>query len=77
MAEDEHLKDVISQERRRGRKPTDFEERRKKLKRSQEMRKLLLLGTEEGFREAMHAFGIREGSKEFSDALGAGRELRP
>jgi len=71
------LDDVLQGERRRGRRPIDLQARRKSLKRLEEMRTLLTLGTEEEFRRAMHAFGIHEGSKGFSDALAAWREFRP
>ena len=73
----EDLKDVMGAEGRRGRRPIDLDEKRQKLKRLAEMRKLLMLGTEEEFRKAMHARGIREGSQHFLDALAAWREFRP
>lgn len=49
----------------------------KALKRLEEMRRLLTLGTEEEFRAAMRAFGLREDSKQFLDAPHAWREFRP
>jgi hypothetical protein len=67
----------MREEGRRGRRPIDLEEKRKNLKRLAEMRKLLMLGTEEEFRKATRAFGIREGSQRFLDALAAWREFRP
>jgi hypothetical protein len=71
------LKDVMKEQGRRGRRPIDLDEKRKTLKRLEEMRKLLTLGTEEDFRKAMLAFGIREGSRQFLDALALWREFRP
>jgi hypothetical protein len=46
------------------------------LKKLAEMRKLLKLGTEEEFRNAMRAFGIPEGSQHFLDGLAAWREFQ-
>lgn len=77
MKDDQDLKDVIAREGSRGRRPIDLEEKRKNLLRMEEMRKLLLLATEKEFRAAMRAFGIREGTKRFEDALAAWREFRP
>jgi predicted metal-dependent hydrolase len=71
------LKDVVAQEGRRGRRPVDIEQRRKALKRLEEMRRLLTLGAEKEFRAAMRAFGLREDSKQFLDAPHARREFRP
>jgi hypothetical protein len=77
VTKDQDLENVRKEEGRRGRRPIDLDERRKALKRLEEMRKLLMLGTEEEFREAMRVFGIRERSKEFEAALAAWREFRP
>lgn len=72
----EDIKDTMREEGRRGRRPIDLNEKRKARKRLDEMRKLLTLGTEEDFLRAMRAFGIREDSQQFSDALAAWREYR-
>jgi hypothetical protein len=72
----EDLKDVMREEGRRGRRPIDLDEKRKMLKKLAEMRKLLKLGTEEEFRNAMRAFGIPEGSQHFLDGLAAWREFQ-
>ena len=77
MTDDQDLKEVLLQEGRRGRRPIDMGARRKGVQRLAEMRKLLMLGTEEEFRKAMRAFGIREGSQQFLEALDAWHEFRP
>ena len=67
------LEEVIRKETRRGRRPIDFEERRRRGERLKELRKLLELATEEEFVKAMRAVGLRDDSLEFWTLCGFGR----
>jgi len=71
------LEDVVKEETRRGRRPIDIGAIRKKEERLALLRKLLTLATEEEFIEAMSAFGLTEGTPEFSEALDAWHAFRP
>lgn len=71
------INEVMKQESRRGRRPVDLQARRKRLERLAEMRKVLTVATETEFRAAMRAFGIREGSQQYAEALEAWREFQP
>ena len=44
---------------------------------TEDLKDVLMLGTEKEFRKAMRARGIPEGSQHFLDALAAWREFRP
>ena len=70
------LEDVRKTESRRGRSPIDIEAHRKHQEEVRDMRKYLVLATEEEFLEAMRGFGLREGSPELSDALRIWRAYR-
>jgi hypothetical protein len=71
------LKDVMTGETRRGRRPVDLETIRRKRERDSLLRKLLTLATEEEFLEAMRVYGLADGSDEMAAALAAWREFRP
>jgi hypothetical protein len=73
---DQDLQDVIHEETRRGRRPVDIGTVRLKRDRIALLKKLLTLATEEEFIEAIRAFGLIEGSKEFSQAMDAWRGFR-
>jgi hypothetical protein len=75
--ESRDLEDVINEESRRGRRPVDIGTVRIKRERLALLKKLLTLAAEEEFVEAIRAFGLIEGTSEFSDALDAWREFRP
>jgi hypothetical protein len=70
------LDDVIQQETRRGRRPIDMEERRRRRKLAQDFRFLLDFGKEEEFLTALRAIGLRDGSREFAEAVRVWRENR-
>ncbi|MEP7353641.1 MAG: hypothetical protein ABI824_10460 [Acidobacteriota bacterium] len=63
------IEDVMKAETRRGRRPIDIEEKRKRAARLREMNNLLKIETEEEFLAAMRAFGPPEDSEEFQAAL--------
>lgn len=69
MASD--IEKVRRSESRRGKRPRDLADERKKA-----IRTYLDLGTEEEFIEAMHAAGLRQGDPRFLAALAAWREHR-
>ena len=70
------LKEVMMEEGRRGRRPVDPEAQRARREKLAELRKLLELGTEAEFIKAVRAFGLREGSREFLEALEIWRGYR-
>jgi len=76
---DEKQKDideVAQQERRRGRRPIDFEARKKRAQQLRDTRKLLETATEDEFLTAMRVAGLRDGSPELSEALRIWRGYR-
>jgi hypothetical protein len=73
----EDLRDVMTGETRRGRRPIDLETIRQKRERELLLRKLLTLAMEEEFLEAMRAYGLADGSDEMAAALAAWRAFRP
>jgi hypothetical protein len=75
--ESQDLEDVIREESRRGRRPVDIGTVRTKRERLALLKKLWTLATEQEFTEAIRAFGLVEGTPEFSAALDAWREFRP
>jgi hypothetical protein len=70
------LEDVMRTESRRGRRPVDIEARQKRNVLLEDMRKLLLIGSEGEFLKAMRAAGLLDGSPELLDALKAWREFQ-
>ncbi len=61
--------DVIRSETRRGRRPIDIEERRRRTELRREFRFLLENGTKDDFVKAIRALGLRETSPGFEQAL--------
>jgi hypothetical protein len=70
------LDDVIREETRRGRRPIDIEERRRQAQLKRDFRMYLRIPTEQEFREAMRALGLRDGSRQFDQALTIWRTFR-
>jgi hypothetical protein len=70
------LEEVMKQEKQRGRRPIDFEARKKGAQQLKDARKLLQTATEEEFVAAMRAAGLRDGSHEFLEALRIWRDYR-
>jgi hypothetical protein len=64
------------EEGRRGRRRVDLEAQKARREKLAEFRKLLEIGTEKEFVRAALAFGLREGSQEFSEALEVWQEYR-
>jgi hypothetical protein len=73
---DQELRDVMTGQTWRGRRPVDLETLRRKRERDSFLRKLLTLATEEEFVEAMRAYGLADESPEMLAALAAWREFR-
>lgn len=67
----------MREEGRRGRRPVDLEAQKVRKARLAELRQLLEIGTEAEFTKALRAFGLREESQEFFDALEIWRNYRP
>lgn len=70
------IKDVMRQEIRRGRRPVDADEQRKRRKLARDFGSLLRLATETEFTRALRALGLRDDAPEFADALRVWRENR-
>jgi hypothetical protein len=71
MAEhDDEIREVMEAERARGKQqPTASEARKLRQQRLRDLRNLLHLPTRKAFVEAIIAYGLRPGSKEFEAAL--------
>ena len=76
MPEDEGIRQVMEEERRRGvrRKRLDTEERRKAEKTKLDLARVLASGDERGFMKIMREIGLKDDSPEFLKALKAFRE---
>jgi hypothetical protein len=71
------LEDVIQQEMRRGRRPIDLQERRRRRELARYCKSLLEFGTtEEELLGVLRATGLRDGSPEFAEAVRVWRENR-
>jgi hypothetical protein len=70
------LEDVIRAESRRGKRPIDIEERRRRAQLQRDFRTLLEEGSKEDFVKAIRALGLRDGSPEFEHALSIWNETR-
>ena len=70
------LDDVMREETRRGRRPIDIEERRRQAQLKRDLRMYLRIATEQEFREAMRALGLRDGSRQLDQALTIWRTFR-
>lgn len=71
------LREVMAEEKARGRRRIDAETRRQRAQRLNDARRLLSTATKEEFLEAMRAVGLKDGSQEFEEALRIWREFRP
>jgi hypothetical protein len=71
------VQDVLKEEGRRGRRPTDLQGQRAYREQLAKMRRLLEISTEQEFVNAMLAYGMVEGSEEFLVSLQTWREYRP
>ncbi len=78
MAEDskDDIEEVMKQERRRGRRPIDFESGKERAQTLRDMRKLLESASEEEFVAVIRVAGLRDGSPEFLEALRIWRGYR-
>ena len=75
MVEDDDIRDVMADEKGRGRRqPHSAEAVRRRAKLLQALRPLFADMDEKRFREAMRTYGLREGSPEFEVALAIWRE---
>ena len=76
MPEDEDIRLVMEEEKRRGvrRKRLDTEERRKAEKTKLDLARVLASGDERGFMKIMREIGLKDDSPEFLKALKAFRE---
>jgi hypothetical protein len=70
------LEEVMRQEKRRGRRPIDFETGKKRTQTLRDMKKLLESASEEEFIAAIRAAGLRDDSPEFLEALRIWRGYR-
>ena len=69
MAEDDDIRDVMKAEQSRGRRPIDIHARRERDEVRKLLKELLKAGDEEGFMQAMRAYGWNDDSVEFQRAL--------
>jgi hypothetical protein len=69
MIEDDDIRDVMKAELSRGRRPIDIEARRERDELLKVLRELLKEGDEQGFMQAMRAYGWSDDSPEFRRAL--------
>ena len=71
MPEDEDIRLVIEEEKRRGvrRKPLDTEQRRKAEKTKLDLARVLASGDERAFMKIMREIGLKDDSPEFAKAL--------
>jgi hypothetical protein len=76
MPEDEDIRQVMEEEKRRGvrRKRLDTEERRKAKKTKLDLARVLASGDERGFMKIMREIGLKDDSSEFLKALKVFRE---
>ena len=70
------LEDVMRAESRRGKRPIDIEERRRRTQLQRDFRTLLEEGSKEDFVKAIRALGLRDGSPEFEQSLSIWNETR-
>lgn len=74
--EEAALRDVIWEEKSRGRHPANTDILREHQERLELCRALLHCGTEKDFRNAILALGVKDESPEFLEALGIWRAYR-
>ncbi|HEV8384618.1 MAG TPA: hypothetical protein VGQ11_07080 [Candidatus Acidoferrales bacterium] len=69
MPEDDDIREVMKAEQSRGRRPIDIDARRERDELRKILRELLKAGDEQGFMQAMRAYGWSDDSPEFQRAL--------
>jgi hypothetical protein len=69
VAKENDIRDVMKEERSRGRRPIDIEARREREELLRILRELLRERDREGFLQAMRAYGWSDDSPEFQRAL--------
>jgi|GEM_PF-1994310 hypothetical protein len=69
MSEDEEIRDVMREERSRGRRPIDIDERKKARRLLERIRRAILDGDERALVKILHEAGHEEDSREFQTAL--------
>ena len=74
--ENDDVRDLIAEEKSRGRRKYDPEERRERRELLKAYRKLLEETTEVQFKEMLRQRGLRDDSPAFQDALAAWRETQ-
>jgi hypothetical protein len=74
MPEDDDIREVMEDEIRRGRRPTDPSARDRKKRELEIVRQMMWEYNEERFREVIAALGLAEGSPEHDAAVAAWRE---
>ncbi len=70
------LEDIMRSETRRGKRPMDIEERRRRAELQRDFKFLLESASKEEFVKAIHALGLRDGSPQFEQALSIWNETR-
>jgi hypothetical protein len=63
------VRDVLREDRSRGRRPIDTDAVREREKRLEKCRELLRYGSEADLRRAIRALGLTDGSPEFAEAI--------
>jgi hypothetical protein len=69
MSEDEDIRDVMKEERSRGRRPIDIEQRKKAQRLLEDIRRAISVGDERALVKILHEAGHEEDSLEFQTAL--------
>ena len=70
---DREIRDVMSQEKRRGRAPVDPARKREEIRLARALDRAMKAKNERGFSEALRKAGILEGSREWQNAWKAYR----
>jgi len=74
-SEDKEIREVMHEERSRGRRPIRVEERRRAAQLRDDIRKVIQSGDERALIKILHEAGHREESQEFQNALKVFREV--
>jgi len=69
MSEEEEIRDVMKEERSRGRRPIDVDERKKAQRLRENIRRVIVSGDERALVKILHQAGHEEDSLEFQTAL--------
>lgn len=76
MAQEEDLREVMEEEKRRSRRPLDTAARERRHRELQMLRQMMLENDEKQFREIIVRLGLAEGSREYDVAIEAWRETQ-